>query len=97
MKTFKNISLFAVVILLAFTFQTALAGNSANRKKSEQQNYITIKGKVIDAETGTALIFATVAVTETNVAIVTNIDGEFTLKIGESPYFEESGDQLPWI
>jgi hypothetical protein len=84
MKTFKNISLFAVVILLAFTFQTALAGNSANRKKSEQQNYITIKGKVIDAETGTALIFATVAVTETNVAIVTNIDGEFTLKIGET-------------
>jgi hypothetical protein len=84
MKTFKNISLFAVVILLAFTFQTALAGNFANRKKSEQQNYITIKGKVIDAETGTALIFATVAVTETNVAIVTNIDGEFTLKIGET-------------
>ncbi len=84
MKTFKNISLLAVVILLAFTFQTALAGNSANRKKSEQQNYVTIKGKVIDAETGTALIFATVAVTETNVAIVTNIDGEFTLKIGET-------------
>jgi hypothetical protein len=29
-------------------------------------------------------VFATVAVKETNVAIVTNIDGEFTLKIGES-------------
>ncbi len=84
MKTFKNISLYAVVILLAFSFQTALAGSSANRKKSEQQNYVTIKGKVIDAETGTALVFATVAVTETNVAIVTNIDGEFTLKIGET-------------
>lgn len=84
MKTFKNISLYAVVILLAFSFQTALAGSSANRKKSEQQNYLTIKGKVIDAENGTALVFATVAVTETNVAIVTNIDGEFTLKIGET-------------
>jgi hypothetical protein len=84
MKTFKNISLYAVVILLAFTFQTTLAGSSANRNKSEQQNYLTIKGKVIDAETGTPLIFATVAVTETNVAIVTNIDGEFTLKVGEN-------------
>ena len=33
---------------------------------------------------GTPLVFATVAVMETNVAIVTNIDGEFTLKIGET-------------
>ena len=29
------------------------------------------------------LVFATVAVKESNVAIVTNIDGEFTLKIGD--------------
>jgi hypothetical protein len=84
MKTLKNISLFSVVILLVFSVQTLLAGNSENRKKSEQQNYLTIKGKVTDAETGSPLIFATVAVTETNVAIVTNIDGEFTLKIGEA-------------
>jgi hypothetical protein len=83
MKTFKHISLFAVVLLLAFTAQTALAGNSG-RKKNEQQNYITIKGKVVDAESGAPLVFATVAVKETNVAIVTNIDGEFTLKIGET-------------
>ncbi len=33
---------------------------------------------------GTPLVFATVAVKESNVAIVTNIDGEFTLKIGET-------------
>jgi hypothetical protein len=84
MKTLKHISLYAVVVLLAFSFQTALGGSTADRKKSEQQNYITIKGKVMDAETATPLVFATVAVTETNVAIVTNIDGEFTLKIGEA-------------
>ena len=52
-------------------------------KKNDQQNYLTIKGKVVDAESGTPLVFATVAVKESNVAIVTNIDGEFTLKIGE--------------
>ena len=83
MKTFKHISLIAAVLLAAFTVQTASAGNFFNRKKNDQQNYITIKGKVVDAESGNPLVFATVAVKESNVAIVTNIDGEFTLKIGD--------------
>jgi hypothetical protein len=84
MKTFKNISIYAAVVLLAFAVQTAFAGSSGERKKADQQSYLTLKGKVVDAESGTPLVFATVAVTEANVAIVTNIDGEFTLKIGES-------------
>ena len=82
MKTINRISLIATVFLLAFTMQTSFAGKSSDKnKKSDQQDYITLKGKVVDAETGEALVFATVAVSESNVAIVTNIDGEFTLKI----------------
>jgi len=84
MKTFKNITLYAAALMLVFSFQTATAGAAGDRKKSDQQPYITIKGKVIDSETGTPLVFASVAVSDANVAIVTNIDGEFTLKIGES-------------
>jgi hypothetical protein len=84
MKTFRNISTAAVVVLLAFTAQTLFAAGTSARKKADQQTYLTIKGKVVDAETNTPLVFATVAVMETNVAIVTNIDGEFTLKIGDS-------------
>jgi hypothetical protein len=83
MKTFKHISLIATVLLLAFTVEAVSAGDLSGKKKNDQQNFITIKGKVIDAENGTPLVFATVAVKESNVAIVTNIDGEFTLKIGE--------------
>jgi len=82
MKTFKHLSLLAAVLLLALVAQTASAGNPSN-KKNPQQNLITIKGKVIDAETRAPLVFATVAVKESNVAIVTNIDGEFTLKVGD--------------
>ena len=82
MKNFKHIALIATILLLAFTAQTASAGNLL-RKKNVQQNLIIIKGKVIDAESRAPLVFATVAVKETNVAIVTNIDGEFTLKIGD--------------
>jgi hypothetical protein len=63
--------------------QTATAGNSSGNKKGPQQNLIVIKGKVVDAESRAPLVFATVAVKESNVAIVTNIDGEFTLKVGD--------------
>jgi hypothetical protein len=84
MKNFKHISLIASVLLLAFTAQTANAGIFSEKKKNDQQNFITIKGKVVDAESRAPLVFATVAVKESNVAIVTNIDGEFSLKIGES-------------
>ncbi len=84
MKTFKHISLIAAVLLAAVAVQNAYAGKYPGRKKDDQQTMITIKGKVVDAETRSPLVFATVAVMETNVAIVTNIDGEFTLKIGET-------------
>jgi len=84
MKTFRNISIIAAVLLAAVAVQNAYAGKYAGRKKDNQQNIITLKGKVVDAETRTPLVFATVAVMESNVAIVTNIDGEFTLKIGET-------------
>ena len=84
MRTFKPSSLIATLLLAVFAVQNATAGNFPARKKDNQQNLITIKGKVIDAETRSPLVFATVAVMETNVTIVTNIDGEFTLKIGET-------------
>jgi hypothetical protein len=84
MKTFKHISLIAAVLLSAVAVQNAYAGKYPGRKKDDQQTMITIKGKVVDAESRNPLVFATVAVMESNVAIVTNIDGEFTLKIGET-------------
>jgi hypothetical protein len=84
MKTIKNFSLIAVVLLAAFTFETALAGNSEGKKKINPQDLVTIKGKVVDSQTKTALVFASVTVKESNVGIVTNIDGEFTLKVSPS-------------
>src|SRR5512133_3757179 len=81
MKNFKSFTGIAVFLILCFTVQAASAGTSSKKEKSDPQDYITIKGKVVDKETGTPLVFATVAVKESNVAIVTNIDGEFTLKV----------------
>lgn len=84
MKTLKNVSLIAVLLLSLMTIETAFAGNSDGRKKINPQDYITIRGKVIDANTKAPLIFASVTVKESNVGIVTNIDGEFTLKVSPS-------------
>jgi hypothetical protein len=84
MKTFRPISLVAALLLTVFAAQNVSAGKIPERKKDDQQNLITIKGKVVDAQTRNPLVFATVSVMETNVAIVTNIDGEFILKIGET-------------
>ncbi len=83
MKTFRNISAYALIILLAFTFQSASGAGPGSKKKLAEQDLITLKGKVVDSETGTPLVFASVAVTESNVGIITNIDGEFTLKISQ--------------
>jgi hypothetical protein len=84
MKTLTRISILAVLLLAGFSLPDLTAAGSASKKTNDQQNMITIKGKVVDAETRNPLVFATVAVAESNVAIVTNIDGEFSLKIGES-------------
>jgi hypothetical protein len=84
MKTFRTFSLIALLLLPAFISGTTYAGQVAEQKKNDQQETLTFRGKVIDAETGTPLVFATVAVKETNVATVTNIDGEFLIKVYET-------------
>jgi hypothetical protein len=84
MKTIRNLSLVTLLILTAFTAQTIYAGTAPERKKNDQQKVLTFNGKVVDSETGTPLVFAGVAVKESNVATVTNIDGEFLIKIAET-------------
>jgi hypothetical protein len=84
MKTVRNVSLIALLLLSAFTAQTLYSAPSPDRKKNDQQALLTLRGKVVDAETGEPLVFASVAVKETNVATITNIDGEFLIKISET-------------
>ena len=73
----------ALVVLLALSLQT-YATDSIFKKKQQPQNFITVSGIIVDEKSNTPLIFATIAVKNTNIATVTNIDGEFTLKISEA-------------
>jgi hypothetical protein len=84
MKTFKKIPIITVFVLAAFIVQTATAGINKDKKKNDQQTFTTLKGKVVDKANLNALVFASVTVKETNIATVTNIDGEFIIKIPES-------------
>jgi len=55
MKTFKNNSFYVILFLLAFIFQSEAAAGS-RRENAVKENYLTIMGKVVDAETGTPLV-----------------------------------------
>jgi hypothetical protein len=81
MKIKMNIQSAAIILLLALVFQSLSATGPGNRKRIAEQEFIVLRGRVIDAETKSPLVFASIAVTESNVGIITNIDGEFTLKI----------------
>ena len=84
MKTIRNLSLIALLLLPALPAAVVFAGTAPEGKKDVQQGILTFRGRVIDAETSTPLVFASVAVKETNVATITNIDGEFIIKIAET-------------
>jgi hypothetical protein len=81
MKRIKRLSLITAMLILGISFQAVNAGDSGNITKQDPQSYITIKGKVVDSETGLPLVFAGVSVKESNVATVTNLDGEFSIKL----------------
>jgi hypothetical protein len=46
-----------------------------------QEGFYTIKGKVKDSETKKSIIFGNVSIAGTHIGTVTNIDGEFAIKI----------------
>lgn len=84
MKKIARLSRLITVILLAVITVQSASGESLrkNETRKDQQNYFTTyRGKVVDSESGVPLIFATVTVQETNIATVTNIDGEFVIKV----------------
>jgi hypothetical protein len=84
MKTKFTYFIIAAMLLMGFSSLAANAGPGKEKKKGDQQSLLVLKGKVVDKETLAPLVFASVAVKETNVATITNIDGEFQIKIAET-------------
>ncbi len=80
MKYFNNISHgklryghLIMTILLSFIITTNVV--------SQEESYLEYSGKVVDKDTGNPLIFSTISIEGTNIATVTNSEGEFRIKI----------------
>ncbi len=84
MKTKVIFSVIAATLLFSQTAGDLLASGPSARPKKEQQQVITIRGRVVDTETGLPLVFAGVSVQGSNVSTITNLDGEFTLKVSDT-------------
>ncbi|MFZ2285510.1 MAG: carboxypeptidase-like regulatory domain-containing protein [Bacteroidales bacterium] len=82
MKTKVFFTVIASALILLVSSGDLSASNVPGRTKKEQQQLTVIRGRVVDAETNQPLVFAGIAVQGSNVSTITNLDGEFTLKIG---------------
>jgi hypothetical protein len=82
MKTKIFFTVIAATLLTLLITGDLLASGSSKPKRDAQQ-ITTIRGRVIDAETNQPLVFAGVSVQGSNVSTITNLDGEFTLKVSE--------------
>ena len=83
MKTRVFFTVIASALLLLISAGDLSASAAPAKTKKDQQKVVIIRGKVIDTETNLPLVFAGIAVQGTNVSTVTNLDGEFTLKVGD--------------
>ncbi len=80
---------------LLFILMMLIPGQLSFGKRAvvtSDQELLTIRGKVTDSATGIPLVFAGITAKGTNISTVTNIDGEFLLKIyrGEATEIEIS-------
>jgi len=77
-KTNRSIWLMAAMLFLGATLY-AFPGN--DEELADTINYKSFFGKIVDSKTDKALPFATIEALGSNTATVSNIDGEFTIKI----------------
>ncbi len=85
MKKIQKLS-FILIALMVFGVQGLKASSFNPEKKKEAvdtTNYLIYTGKILDAKSQKTLPFATIEAVGLNIATVSNIDGEFTLKISK--------------
>jgi hypothetical protein len=66
------------LIFLVFT------GNIVSLSAQEEANYIIVNGKVKDKQSKKTVEYITVSIPGTNIATITNTDGEFTIKVNKN-------------
>lgn len=69
--------------VMVMMFSTSMMATKALKKERvwEEGTFKEIKGKVVDAKSGDDLVFANVTLEGTNIATVTNSEGNFAIKV----------------
>lgn len=84
MKRTKNLRQIGLLIIMMVSFQSVSAFSIDKEKEViDTINFKIYYGKVVDNTTGSSLPFATVEAIGSNVATVSNIDGNFTIKLAK--------------
>jgi len=79
----KRSTIIAAIILILMGFSRAASASPAVPKSNQPDTltYVQYKGSVTDQESRSPLAFASLALNGTNIATVTNSEGEFALKV----------------
>ena len=77
----KIVGFILLFILIGFSKTVNAASFFQDISNQEVTEYNQYKGKVIDSDTKKPLIFASLAIEDTNISTVTNTEGDFLLKI----------------
>jgi len=89
MKSMKQITILTVLMLMAMTQVQAGYAFAEEDEAIDTIRYNVYTGTVIDAESNDPLPFATVEGVGGSIATVTNIEGEFTLKVPKTATIKE--------
>ncbi len=82
----KNLLIYKKAWIMALALLIGASAHAFTGEDDELNDTINFKayyGRVVDASSGRTLPFATIEALGSNIATVTNIDGEFTLKIAK--------------
>ncbi|MCH8547959.1 MAG: TonB-dependent receptor [Balneolaceae bacterium] len=76
---------FLPVLAITLMLIGSAAASATDRDVDEENDRITVSGVVVDAATGETLAGASVAVRGRMVGVATNAQGEFTLRVNDTP------------
>ena len=88
----KNLLIYKKAWIASLAILISASGYAFTGEDDELSDTINFKayyGKVVDAANGRSLPFATIEAVGSNIATVTNIDGEFILKISRDAEISE--------
>lgn len=83
LETRKKAPFFIIFMIAVFTTTSIVSAGNNTYEDGVQDNttFKEFKGKVIDSESGEELVFASLSIEGTNMATVTNSEGNFILKV----------------